>query len=50
MTLVREPWTVPDEYPFGDDVLVPLRAGEADALADRMPEVRVRNLEDRVLS
>ena len=29
VTLVREPWTVPAEYAFGDDTLVPLRAGEA---------------------
>jgi dihydroorotase len=28
VTLVREPWQVPDSYPFGDDVVVPLRAGE----------------------
>jgi dihydroorotase len=28
ITLVREPWTVPDSYPFGDDTLVPFRAGE----------------------
>ena len=28
VTLVREPWTVPAEYPFGDGTLVPLRAGE----------------------
>jgi dihydroorotase len=28
ITLVREPWTVPAEYPFGDDGVVPLRAGE----------------------
>ena len=26
VTLVREPWTVPAEYPFGDDRIVPLRA------------------------
>lgn len=26
--LVREPWVVPDRYPFGSDELVPLRAGE----------------------
>lgn len=26
--LVKEPWTAPDGYPFGDDVVVPLRAGE----------------------
>jgi dihydroorotase len=29
VTLVRERWTVPASYPFGDDVLVPLRAGES---------------------
>jgi dihydroorotase len=28
VTLVREAWTVPAEYPFGDDALVPLRAGQ----------------------
>jgi dihydroorotase len=28
ITLVREDWTVPAEYPFGSDALVPLRAGE----------------------
>jgi dihydroorotase len=28
LTLRREPWTVPDSYPFGDDEVVPLRAGE----------------------
>ncbi len=28
ITLVREPWQVPDHYPFGADELVPLRAGE----------------------
>jgi dihydroorotase len=28
ITLVREPWEVPDHYPFGADQLVPLRAGE----------------------
>jgi dihydroorotase len=26
--LLREPWEVPDHYPFGADELVPLRAGE----------------------
>ena len=31
ITLVREPWTVPDSYAFGDDVLVPFRAGETIA-------------------
>ena len=25
---MREPWTVPAEYPFGEDGVVPLRAGE----------------------
>jgi dihydroorotase len=28
VTLVREAWTVPAEYPFGDGTIVPLRAGE----------------------
>jgi dihydroorotase len=28
VTLLREPWEVPDRYPFGADELVPLRAGE----------------------
>ena len=28
ITLVREPWTVPDEYTFGSDVVVPLWAGK----------------------
>ena len=28
VTLVREPWVVPAEHPFGQDTLVPLRAGE----------------------
>jgi len=28
VTLTREPWTVPSELTFGDDVLVPMRAGE----------------------
>ena len=28
VTLVREAWTVPSEYPFGDAALVPLRAGQ----------------------
>lgn len=31
MTLVRESWTVPEALPFGDDVLVPLRAGQSIA-------------------
>ncbi|MEJ2515314.1 MAG: dihydroorotase [Gammaproteobacteria bacterium] len=29
--LVREPWTPPESYPAGDDVLVPLRAGDTIA-------------------
>jgi len=29
VTLVREPWTVPRTLAFGDDLLVPMRAGEA---------------------
>jgi dihydroorotase len=28
VTLTKEPWVVPAHYPFGDDELVPLRAGE----------------------
>jgi dihydroorotase len=28
VTLVREPWTVPMEYAFGGETVVPLRAGE----------------------
>ena len=28
VTLVREPWTVPAEYPFGEHTIVPLRGGE----------------------
>jgi dihydroorotase len=28
VTLVREPWTVPADYPFGEASVVPLRAGE----------------------
>ena len=28
ITLVRQEWTVPETLKFGDDVLVPLRAGE----------------------
>ncbi len=28
LTLTREPWDVPEHYPFGTDTLVPLRAGE----------------------
>jgi dihydroorotase len=31
VTLVREAWPVPASYPFGDDVVVPLRAGETIA-------------------
>jgi dihydroorotase len=28
VTLVREPWQVPESYPFGDAEVVPLRAGQ----------------------
>ena len=28
VTLVREDWRVPDELPFGDETIVPLRAGQ----------------------
>jgi dihydroorotase len=28
ITLVREAWLVPDALPFGDDAIVPLRAGD----------------------
>jgi dihydroorotase len=28
VTLERVSWTVPETYPFGDDVVVPMRAGE----------------------
>jgi dihydroorotase len=28
LTLTKEPWDVPQHYPFGTDELVPLRAGE----------------------
>lgn len=28
ITLMKESWQVPDEMPFGEDVLVPLRAGQ----------------------
>lgn len=31
VTLVREPWEVPASCPFGEDVVVPMRAGEAVA-------------------
>ncbi|WP_157314887.1 dihydroorotase [Chitinibacter sp. GC72] len=31
VTLVKESWTVPAEYQFGDSVVVPLRAGETIA-------------------
>jgi dihydroorotase len=29
ITLLREEWEVPRSYPFGEDVLVPMRAGAA---------------------
>lgn len=28
ITLVKEPWQVPENYPFGDDVVTPFRAGQ----------------------
>lgn len=28
ITLQKDPWIVPDHYPFGDDVVIPFRAGE----------------------
>lgn len=28
MTLIRERWTIPDTLPMGEDVVIPLRAGE----------------------
>lgn len=31
ITLLRAPWPVPETMPFGDDVLVPLRAGQSIA-------------------
>ena len=31
VTLAKETWTVPAEFEFGDDALVPLRAGEGVA-------------------
>lgn len=31
ITLVKESWIVPETIPYGDDVLVPLRAGQAIA-------------------
>lgn len=31
ITLVRESWTAPESLPFGEDVLVPLRAGQSIA-------------------
>jgi dihydroorotase len=37
VTLTKAPWKVPAEYPFGDETVVPLRAGQTIAwrLADR---------------
>ena len=28
ITLKREQWTVPDSYPFANDIIIPLRAGQ----------------------
>ena len=39
LTLTDEPWEVPAHYPFGDDELVPLRAGERVALAPGGPHM-----------
>ena len=41
VTLKREPWVVPDQYPFGAEELVPLRAGER--LAWRLAQPRLRS-------
>ncbi len=40
LTLVREPWTVPHSYPFGEGQLVPLRAGETIGWRLQRPEAR----------
>jgi len=37
ITLVRAPWTAPASYAFGDDALVPFRAGESLAWRLEMP-------------
>ena len=37
VTLTREPWTVPAEYPFGEHRVVPLRAGETMSWRVRAP-------------
>jgi dihydroorotase len=29
VTLVKQPWDIPHEYPFGDQIIVPLLSGEA---------------------
>jgi dihydroorotase len=29
ITLVKQPWDIPHEYPFGDQIIVPLLGGEA---------------------
>ena len=48
VTLVRDAWTMPAAWPFGDDQLVPLRAGETmrwrlqdHATAEGTPDARV---------
>ena len=28
VTLIKEPWTIPNSYPIGDDTVIPLKAGE----------------------
>jgi dihydroorotase len=40
ITLVREPWEVPDHYPFATEQLVPLRAGERIAWRVAPPAAR----------
>jgi dihydroorotase len=37
ITLIKEPWTVPDSYAFGDAQLVPLRAGASVAWRLKSP-------------
>ncbi len=37
MTLVREPWTVPNSFSFGENSLVPFRAGEQVSFRLQLP-------------
>jgi len=41
--LVKESWTVPASYPFGEDVVVPLRAGEEIKWRVERVELRVKS-------